>query len=144
MELTFWHWWTIALLCLALEAFLPGALFLGIAVAASLVGLLLVFIPLSIQFQLLLLSLFAIASMVLGRLYLYKNPIQSEQPLLNQRQAQFIGRVCKLEKAIINGRGRVKLDDSFWRVRGEDLPVDTVVKITGIQDTDLVVERMDE
>jgi membrane protein implicated in regulation of membrane protease activity len=64
----------------------------------------------------------------------------SDQPMLNRRVAQLIGRVVSLESPIVNGRGRVQIADAFWEVTGPELPAGTAVKIVGAIDTTLRVE----
>ena len=47
-----------------------------------------------------------------------------------------------LEGAIVDGRGRLRVDDSVWLVEGPDLPAGTRVRITGADNTLLRVERI--
>ena len=37
--------------------------------------------------------------------------------MLNRRAEQLIGRVVPLERAIVDGSGRVQIADAFWDVR---------------------------
>jgi membrane protein implicated in regulation of membrane protease activity len=64
---------------------------------------------------------------------------ESDQPLLNQRGEQLIGRTATLSEPIINGFGRIKLGDTLWRVKGPDLPAGTQVKVVSVNDLELVV-----
>ena len=65
----------------------------------------------------------------------------SEQPLLNRRAEQYVGRVFTLQEPIVNGRGRLRVDDTVWRVEGEDCPAGTAVEVTGVDATLLRVRR---
>lgn len=65
----------------------------------------------------------------------------SDQPDLNRRGAQLIGRVLIVEEAIEGGRGKVRIGDTLWPVEGPDLPVGAQVRVAGIRGTALVVER---
>ena len=47
---------------------------------------------------------------------------ESDQPLLNRRGEQLIGRIATLTEPIKDGRGRVRIGDTMWRVSGPDLP----------------------
>lgn len=67
----------------------------------------------------------------------------SEDPDLNDRGAQVIGRSGILCEAIVAGRGKLKVGDTIWTVAGRDLPKGTRVKITGSQGTVLQVEPAD-
>ena len=55
-----------------------------------------------------------------------------------------IGRTATLTEPITEGRGRIKLGDTMWRVTGPDLPAGTQVRVTGADATDLelVVEAV--
>lgn len=45
-----------------------------------------------------------------------------------------------MDGAIVDGRGRLKVDDTIWLVAGPDLPVGTHVRIIGADNTVLRVE----
>ena len=125
-------WAAIALLLFAAEALAPGAfmLWLGFAAAAVFAAVLLVpGIPLLAQ---------AAAFIVLGfisiqvyRKWFRKRERASDQPALNRRTAALVGRVVPLERAIVDGRGRVQIADAYWDVTGPDLPAGAAVRIVG-------------
>jgi hypothetical protein len=130
---TYWHWWAFGSMLLILEILLPGAFFIWIGIAAIALGFLVMFMPyLSFESQLFIYSIIALIAVILGRAYFAKNPIQSEQPLLNERTVQYLGRVFTVVEPIIDGRGKVQIDGSFWRVEGEDCPEGTRVKIVKV------------
>nr|MDQ3039527.1 NfeD family protein [Pseudomonadota bacterium] len=64
----------------------------------------------------------------------------SDQPALNRRTAALVGRVVPLERAILDGRGRVQIADAYWDVTGPDLPAGTPVRISGGDAMTLQVE----
>jgi inner membrane protein len=45
-----------------------------------------------------------------------------------------------LEGAIVDGRGRLKVDDTVWLVSGPDLPAGTHVRVIGAESTVLQIE----
>ena len=55
---------------------------------------------------------------------------KSDQPDLNRRTAQLIGRTLVVAEAIEGGRGKVRAGDTLWPVEGPDAPVGTEVKVT--------------
>jgi hypothetical protein len=59
------------------------------------------------------------------------HPARSDQPNLNRRGAQYIGRHAALLEPIANGRGRIRLGDASWAVTGPDLPAGATVEVTG-------------
>jgi len=56
----------------------------------------------------------------------------SEDPDLNCRGAQCIGRIAELIEPVEGGRGKVRLGDTVWTVAcAEDLPAGAMVRVTG-------------
>jgi membrane protein implicated in regulation of membrane protease activity len=84
------------------------------------------------------LSILAIAA---WRFYAKKHPIESDRPLLNKRGAQYIGRVFNLYAPIENGMGKIKVDDTIWRVHGPDCPINSKVRVVSVNGTVFEVEK---
>ena len=61
---------------------------------------------------------------------------------LNRRGESYIGRIFTLDGAIVDGRGRLKIDDTVWLVAGPDLPAGTHVRVAGADNTLLLVEPL--
>ena len=135
-------WAVLALLLIAAETLAPGAfmLWLGFAAVAVFLGVLLVpGIPVLAQA-----AAFVVLSFVTIQVYrkwFRKAARQSDQPLLNRRAAQAIGRVAELDQAIDRGRGRIRLDDAFWTVEGPDLPAGTPVRVIAVDGMVLKVQE---
>ncbi len=141
-ELGNWTWWIAAAVFGILELIVPGIFFIWLAAAAAVVGgLLLVFdIPLTVQ-----MGLFAILSVIAvwgSRRYIGKHPIESDRPLLNQRAQTYVGQISALERAIENGRGKLRIGDTLWLASGPDLPAGSPVRVTGEKDGVLIVEAV--
>jgi membrane protein implicated in regulation of membrane protease activity len=144
MEMEFWYWWTIGLALLAAEVFAPGAIFLWMGVAAGVTGAALLAVPeMSIESQLLIFSVLSVVAVVSWRTFFHKHDRPTDQPSLNQRSAQYIGRVFTLNQAIQNGTGSVTVDDSRWNVRGPDMLAGSKVKVTAVDGVILVVEAVE-
>jgi membrane protein implicated in regulation of membrane protease activity len=142
LEIVFWHWWAFGVLLLIVELLVPGMFFIWMAESAFVVGAVLWLFPgLDWQYQLMLFSILSIVSIALFRRYLKKHPIETDRPLLNRRAAQYVGRVFTLEEPIVNGRGKIRVDDSIWRVEGEDSEPGTKVRVTQAEGVILKVER---
>lgn len=140
-ELTPWHWWVLAALLMILEIITPGVFLLWLGVAGVIVGGVLWFWPdIGWEWQLLSFAILSILSIVLARRYLMFRPIKTDQPRLNRRGEQYIGRTLVLDEAIVNGYGKVRVDDSTWKVEGPDAPVGTSVKVVGVEGVLLKVE----
>jgi inner membrane protein len=146
MEITmlYWYWWVLGFAFLILEMLTPGFFFMWLGVSGFITGIITgIFPALSLNVQIFIFSLFTIASVTGWRLYVKRYPIKTDQPLLNKRGAQYIGQVFTVTQAIVNGRGKIKVDDSLWKAQGEDCEVNTRVKVTGIHGTVLEVEKVD-
>ncbi len=65
---------------------------------------------------------------------------RSDEPELNQRAAQAIGRIYVVEEAIVAGRGKVRIGDTLWPVEGRETPAGTPVRVTAVNGTVLRVE----
>ncbi len=126
-----WTWWILGVVLLALEVFAPGNVFVWFGVAAILTGALALFVDLPWQTEALVFVVLAVLLAIAGRRYFARQSKKSEQPLLNERAARLIGQSFVLAEPIVDGQGRLRIDDTNWRVTGPDLPSGTRVKVTG-------------
>ena len=141
-QLTYWHWWILGVGLMVLEIFAPGTFFLWMGVAAGVVGFILLLAPeLGWQYQFMVFSIFSIVSIAGWRLYLRKHPTQTDRPTLNRRGEQYVGRYFTLEHPVVNGLGKIHVDDTTWKIRGEDCVIGSRVKVTGVDGTILLVEK---
>ncbi|MBT1158726.1 NfeD family protein [Aminobacter anthyllidis] len=140
-ELGPWNWMLLGFILLCLEIFAPGVFLLWIGIAALIVGsasLLLWDVAVwTWQVQVLIFLVLALASAYVGKKIVRDRETASDQPLLNRRGAQMIGRTATLSEPIKEGRGRIKLGDTTWRVSGPDLPAGAQVRVIGAADADL-------
>lgn len=143
LDVVFWYWWVLAVSLLAIEMLAPGFFFLWMAVAGFATGCVLLLVPdTSFEWQLFLFSFLSAGSIIFWRVYVKTHPTDSDQPLLNQKAAQYIGRTFTLIAAIENGQGRIKIGDTFWKVQGEDCANNSRVKIIAVSGTLLMVEKI--
>jgi len=132
-SLAFWHWLVLGVGLAIIEVFAPGAFFLWLGISAGVVGVLLWLIPgTPWELQVLLFAIISIASVVLARRYLKAYPLETDLPNLNQRGHQYVGRVFTLEEPVINGQGKIQVDDSTWKITCDDCEVGTKVVINGV------------
>ena len=134
-----WLWFAIAVVLFVLETVIPGVHFLWFGVAAGIVGALALAAPIAWQWQLILFSLISFITVFLVRRSGVAENAKSDQPVLNVRGAQYIGRVVVVEEAIRNGRGKVRVGDTIWAAQGEDAPAGSKVEVIGVNGTVLVV-----
>ncbi len=144
-DILFWHWWILAGMLLILELTSPVFFFLWLGFSAAAVGfLLLVFPNIPVEAQLVLFGILSIVAVLAWRKYREVHPPLSDQPLLNQRGQQYTGRTFTLDQPIVNGVGKVQVDDSTWRVKGPELPAGTDVRVVGVDGVVFVVERAEQ
>jgi membrane protein implicated in regulation of membrane protease activity len=142
VQVDYWHWWILAGVMLLVEVMAPSFLFLWLALAAAVVGFVMLLVPdLGWQYQVILFSGPSVISIALFRRYQRDNPARSEQPALNRRGEQYIGRTFTLQSPIVNRVGNLRVDDTTWRITGDDLQAGTQVVITGVDRVVLQVKR---
>ncbi len=140
-QLDFWHWFIFAVGLLILELFAPGAFFLWMGFAAAVVGALLWLIPgMGWELQFMIFAVLSVVSIIWWRKRMDENPVVSDQPNLNRRGQQYVGRTFTLDEPIVNGLGKIHVDDSTWKIEGNDCPAGTKVKVTGVDGVILKVE----
>lgn len=140
-----WFWWGMALGLFALEALLPGTFMLWLGFAAVGTGLIRLAWPaMDPTGQWLLFALLSLVAVAIGWYLRARHPqMHTDQPLLNRRADQLVGRVFALDAAIIDGRGRIKVDDAYWTAQGDDLPIGTRVRVLAVEGMALRVARAD-
>ncbi len=140
-----WFWWALALLLLAAEALVPGVFLLWLGLAAGGTGALKLLMPgMAPVTQWIVFSFLSLVSVGVAWQIRRRSSVKvTDQPLLNQRSAQLVGRVYPLDSAIINGRGRLKIGDAFWHVEGPDTDAGMRVRIVGVHDMVLRVVAVD-
>jgi membrane protein implicated in regulation of membrane protease activity len=143
LPFTPWHWLGIAVLLLIFEVLVSGGFLLWVGISALLVSFVSWIYPISWTIQMISFSALAILTCLCWWGYLQKRPIKSNDPTLNRRAEQYIGRTFELIQAIENGRGKIHVEDSTWTVKGEDLPRGTKVKIIRAEGTILIAEKAD-
>lgn len=147
-ELGPWNWIVLGFVLLVVEVIAPGFFMLWIGIAALIIGAVSLLIwdaaIWSWQVQVLAFLALSLVSALAGKKLMGGRDQPTDQPLLNRRGAQMVGRMATLAEPIKDGRGRIKLGDTLWRVSGPDLPAGTQVRVTGAADTDLelTVERV--
>ncbi len=142
--LTPWHWLLAAVALMIAEALMPGIFLLWFGGGAAATGALLWLWPgMSWQLQWVFFALVSILSIVVVRRYRDGHPEQTSHPTLNQRGMSYVGRRYTLVEPIVDGYGKLHVDDTSWKISGENLPAGTHVKIIGVEGTVLRVARDD-
>ena len=142
-NLVYWHWIVLGFLLLILEMLAPGAILMWFGVGALLVGgLLFLFPEMGWEWQVLTFAVVSFVSIFAWKKLRKDSPDDNtEAGTLNQRGKALVGRRVPLVEAITNGIGRVQIDDTFWRVEGPDIAVDTLVTVIDSDGATLKVEQ---
>lgn len=139
-----WSWWILGVVLLAAELAAPGVFLIWIGAAAIVIGVL----SLALwdaafwtwHVQLLLFAVLSGAFALAGRRFYSSRSQATDEPNLNRRGESLVGRTATLHEPIAEGRGRIRLDDTWWSVMGPDLPAGTQVKVVAASGRDLTVE----
>ncbi|MDD9910425.1 MAG: NfeD family protein [Ahrensia sp.] len=143
-ELGPWTWFIVGLMLLIGEIFLPGVFLIWFGVAAITIGTLTLAPFTDVawwpwQVQLVAFVVLSLLLVLIGRRIFPSGAVEPGTQGLNDRLGQLVGHETVLLDAIENGRGRVRLGDTVWRVKGDDLPVGQRVRVTGSEDGLLLV-----
>ena len=139
-KLDYWGWGIIGLVFVIIEVMVPGVLFLWLGLAAFAVGAVVLILPdVSWQIQGLLFAVLSVVSVIAGRAYLKRNPLQTEDANLNRRGHQYVDRIFTLDEPIVNGIGKLNVDDTTWKIEGSDMQAGAKVKVTGVDGVVLMV-----
>nr|WP_230770013.1 NfeD family protein [Sphingomonas sp. Leaf4] len=126
------------------ELAVPGVFLVFVALAAAITGLLaLLFPPLTLPAELVVFGAWSVVTVLVGRRWYADYPVDSADPLLNDRAARLIGQEVVVIEPIAGGTGRVRVGDSDWIARGADQAIGTRVRIVGVSGSVLNVTAAD-
>jgi membrane protein implicated in regulation of membrane protease activity len=116
-----WAWLSLGVLLAAAEIVAPGFFLIWVGAAAVVTGVIAWVVPLSVPLQLGIFAVLSFVALYGGRRWLKANPITTTDPHLNQR-------------------GRARVGDGEWPVRGPDAAEGTKVRVVSADGGMLVVE----
>lgn len=140
MDLAPHWWWLIAAGLLAIaELIAPGVYLIWLGGAALITGLVTLATGVDPIVQALLFAGLAVALVYVARRWFAEVPIETSDPLLNDRVGRLIGEQVLVVDAIAGGRGRVRVGDGEWPARGPDAPAGSRVTVLGGEGACLIV-----
>lgn len=139
---THWFWLSLGLILGVAEMVAPGFFLMWLGLAAIIVGLLDYFLPITVAYQVAMFAILSVLAVFAGKKFLQENPIESDDPKLNDRGARLAGEIVTVVEAISNGHGRVKVGDSVWSARGANAAEGSQVRVTGADGAVLLVEAI--
>jgi membrane protein implicated in regulation of membrane protease activity len=139
----FWHWLVLAAAFAVIEIAAPAMVCIWLAAAALGTAVITWIAPgITWEHQALVFAALAIASVAIGRVAFARVRDRSSKLHLNRRAETYVGRTFTLERPIVDGRGRLKVDDTMWLIEGPDLPIGARVQVTGVENTLLRVTKL--
>jgi membrane protein implicated in regulation of membrane protease activity len=141
--LEYWHWLAFGAALIALEIFVPSAIFLWPGIAGIVVGVLTLAAPgISGAVKLLV---WAVLSLVMAAGWqIHRKNTKSEIPAstINRRGEQYVGRHFTLATAMNNGTGELYVDDTRWKIVADhDIAAGKKVKVVAMEGTSFRVEE---
>ena len=126
----FWHWLVVAAVFAVIEIAVPAMVCIWFAAAALGTAAIAWLAPgLAWEHQALIFAALSMASVAIGRVASARIRARSSGSRLNRRAETYVGRTFTLERPIVDGRGRLKIDDTVWLVEGPDLPAGSRVRV---------------
>lgn len=141
-----WNWAILGIVLLLLELVFPGVFLVWFGLGGLLTALIAMFFSGSAliatwEVETLLFLIFSVILVFVGRNF-FRRDRETDEPLLNRRTDQIIGRMAILEEPVLDGQGRVRVDDTIWRVKGPDLPSGTQVRLIAFKDGVFIIEKV--
>ncbi|RJF91403.1 NfeD family protein [Sphingomonas cavernae] len=137
-----WIWMILAAILGTAEILLPGFFLIWIGLAALLTGVITLLTGIGEPAQFAVFATLSVAAVYAGRRWFALNPIETSDPLLNDRTARLIGETVTVVEAIEGGTGRVRVADGVWTATGADAPVGTRLRVKGATNGRLIVEPL--
>jgi membrane protein implicated in regulation of membrane protease activity len=80
-----------------------------------------------------------VLDLVIDIVWMRRTGEHSDQPMLNQRGAQHIGRQVRVIEDLVGGEGKVRVADTVWRARGPNCVAGAWVRVVSVEGPYLVV-----
>jgi membrane protein implicated in regulation of membrane protease activity len=136
-----WTWLLAGGILMILELAAPGAFMLWFGLAAAATGIVALVFDLPWQREVLLFAILSLAFVLVGRNLMRGMASGADASFLNRRAEALVGREFTLSEPIVDGSGRVRVDDTVWRVTGADTPAGARVIVTRVDGAALVVRQ---
>jgi len=142
-QIVYWHWLVLGVLLVGAEMLDGSGHLIWLGISALVVGLIHWAVPgMPWVVQIIMFAIISIISIYAWKAYKKANPEPDNYPTLNQRGTEYINRTFTLTEAIVDGEGKMNVNDTIWRVRGPDIVAGTKVKVNAVDGTSLVVEPL--
>lgn len=127
-------WLVLGGILLAAEMLGTSGYLLWSGIAAVATGLLVWVFPLSWEIQGVGFAVLTLVAVFLWWRWLNSRKQSPQSEVLNQRGQQLVGRRLRLDAALVNGRGNIRIGDSSWPVTADsDLPANSEVVVVAVE-----------
>lgn len=134
-------WLAAAVVLGVAELLVPGVFLVFLAVAAAIVAAATLVLPdLPLAAQVGVFGMWSVVAVLIGRRWYHDYPVESSDPLLNDRARRLVGETVLVTEPIVSGRGRVRVGDGEWPATGPDTPVGARMRIVSVTGGIVVVE----
>ena len=141
-----WHWLVLGFALLIAEAILPGVFLLWWGLAALCAALLQWAFPaislsaLGVGYALLA----ALLSWAWWRYQHQRDDRDQRHTTLNQRDHLMRGKEGEVEQIAANGIGRGRFGDTTWRIQGENLKPQDLIRVVAVEGITLIVTKVEK
>ncbi|OOF58518.1 NfeD family protein [Rodentibacter myodis] len=141
---TLWHWLVLGFVLLIAEVIIPGVFLLWWGLAALITALLQFLFPnLSLAELAIFYALLACILSVLWWKYQHtKDNRDQSHSTLNQRDHAMLNKQGIVVEIAANGIGRGAFGDTTWRIQGEHLAANDLIKVVRVDGITLIVEKV--
>lgn len=143
-NVSYWHWWALAGILIALEILVASTYLLWPAVAAAAMGAIVFFAPeFDWRVQVLTFAVMSFASVIALHTWRRRHaPEPTDHPNLNSRGQGYVGRRFRVAENFIDGTGRLRVDDTWWAATTDDGSTpepNALVEVTAVEGNTLKV-----
>ncbi|OWK32754.1 NfeD family protein [Sphingomonas mucosissima] len=134
-------WLLVAVVLAAAELAVPGVFLVFLGVAAAIVSAATFVLPdLPIAAQLGAFAMWSVVAVLIGRRWYEEYPVETSDPLLNDRARRLVGETVTVANPIVGGHGRVRVGDGEWPATGPDAALGARMRIISVDNGILIVE----
>jgi membrane protein implicated in regulation of membrane protease activity len=134
-------WLALAVVLGVAELLIPGVFLVFLAIAAAIVAAATLVLPdLPLAAQIGAFGMWSVVTVMIGRRWYRDYPVETSDPLLNDRARRLVGETVIVAEPIVAGRGRVRVGDGEWPAAGPDASVGARMRIVSVTGGVVMVE----
>ena len=141
-----WMWMALALILVTFAGTLRSLALAWASVAATILsGIIWADPSVPLLHQVLIFGLITLAGIALSQFFIKPKPeeesaeTEDEKPVKAPTPAKVINRTFTLSEPIVDGAGKIEIDGTLWRLRGEDAEAGEQIRVLGVDGLQLDV-----